>query len=192
MTPVERCHPAYAAAILEVYGQVVQPERQGPCGRFPLPYKVPPKGLVYATVHKTRENNRVVAVETRLIYGNQAALKRALKDSAVSDAVNTVFVERQNGTDRNRNARKVRKTYCFSKDWDMHEAVTYFTTYSANQYPANDAIYARRNGRHLGGMRQIPRLLWEDRPVERTEVASFRSVAAVQRLKDRGCGGASP
>jgi hypothetical protein len=41
-------------------------------------------------------------------------------------------VERNNGTDRNRNARKVRKTYCFSKDWDVHQAVTYFTMYSYN------------------------------------------------------------
>ncbi|MCH7686365.1 MAG: hypothetical protein IH899_06750 [Planctomycetes bacterium] len=37
------------------------------------------------------------------------------------------IVERQNGTDRNRNARKVRKSYCFSKDWDVHDAVTDFT-----------------------------------------------------------------
>ena len=41
-------------------------------------------------------------------------------------------MERQNGTDRNRNARKVRKTYRFSKDWRVHEAVTYFTLYSYN------------------------------------------------------------
>jgi len=39
----------------------------------------------------------------------------------VSTVVNTVFVERHNGSDRNRNRRKVRKTYCFSKDWVVHE-----------------------------------------------------------------------
>jgi hypothetical protein len=50
----------------------------------------------------------------------------------VSKAVNIAFVERQNGTDRNRNSRKVRKTCCFSKDWDVHAAVTYFTMYSYN------------------------------------------------------------
>ena len=49
-----------------------------------------------------------------------------------SRAINTAFVERQNGTDRHRNARKVRKTYRFSKDWRYHEAVTYFTLYSYN------------------------------------------------------------
>ena len=50
----------------------------------------------------------------------------------VSRKINTAFVERQNGTDHNRNARKVRKTYCFSKDWDVHQAVTYFTMDSYN------------------------------------------------------------
>jgi hypothetical protein len=28
--------------------------------------------------------------------------------------------------------RKARKTYCFSKDWEVHQAATYFTMYSYN------------------------------------------------------------
>jgi hypothetical protein len=44
----------------------------------------------------------------------------------------TVFVERHNGTDRHRNARKARKTYRFSKDWEVHEAMSYFTLYNYN------------------------------------------------------------
>jgi hypothetical protein len=51
---------------------------------------------------------------------------------AYPPAILTAFIERQNGTDRNRNARKVRKSYCFSKNWDVHEALTYFTLYSYN------------------------------------------------------------
>jgi IS1 family transposase len=125
-------NPAYAIAILETYGEEVIPERHGDRGRHPKPYKSPPQGLNYATVHKTRENNRVVKVETRVIFGSKTSIAKALKRSAVSVKVNTVFVERQNGTDRNRNGRKVRKTYCFSKDWEVHEAVTSFTMYSYN------------------------------------------------------------
>jgi IS1 family transposase len=125
-------NPAYAQAILERYGVTVQPRRKGKRGRRPAPRKKVPKGLKYATVHKTRKNNRVVAVDRRVIYGTVTAIVAALAASAVSDEVNTVFVERHNGTDRNRNARKVRKTYCFSKDWQAHEAVTYFTLYSYN------------------------------------------------------------
>src|SRR5262249_45607839 len=52
-------HPAYAKALREVYGQVVQPQRRGQRGRQPAPVKEIPQGLVYATVHKIRENNRV-------------------------------------------------------------------------------------------------------------------------------------
>jgi hypothetical protein len=125
-------NPAYAAAILAAYGEEYQPRRKGKRGRRPAPRKRPPKGLNYATVPKIRENNRVVKVEQRVIYGTVTAVLAALAVSLVSTAVNTVFVERQNGTDRNRNARKVRKTYCFSKDWAVHEAVSSFTLYSYN------------------------------------------------------------
>jgi hypothetical protein len=125
-------NPAYAAAILETYGESFQPRRQGKRGRRPTPRKRPPKGLVYATVHKTREKNRVVAVDRRLIYGTVTALVAALAVSTVSDDVNTVFIERENGTDRHQNARKARKTYRFSKDWEVHDAVTHFTLFSSN------------------------------------------------------------
>jgi hypothetical protein len=46
--------------------------------------------------------------------------------------VNTAFAERQNATDRGRNARKARKTYRFSKDWRVHEAMTYVTLYRSD------------------------------------------------------------
>jgi IS1 family transposase len=125
-------YPAYETAILEAYGQTVVPERTGKRGRPRNPYKVPPKELKYATVHKKREKGRVVKIAFRVIFGTVAAVRAALAQSQVSKAINTAFVERHNGTDRNRNARKVRKTYCFSKDWQVHQAVTYFTMYSYN------------------------------------------------------------
>ena len=125
-------NPAYAEAILEHYGQEYQPRRRGPRGRRPARRKRPAPGLKYATVHKTRKNNRVVKVEQRVVYGTVMAVLAALAVSRVSTAVNTVFVERSNGSDRHRNSRKVRKTYRFSKDWQVHEAVSYFTLYSAN------------------------------------------------------------
>ena len=75
--------------------------------------------------------HRVVKGEARLGYGTLLALAAALL-WAVLDRVTTVFIERSNGTDRHRNARKVRKTYRFSKDWGVHEALTYFTLYSGN------------------------------------------------------------
>jgi hypothetical protein len=122
----------YRGAILEAYGETVTPPRSGRRGRPRGSYKVPPAGLTYATVHKTRVKGRVVKVEQRIIFGTAEGVAAALARSASSRVINTSFVERQNGTDRNRNARKVRKTYCFSKDWSVHQAMTYFTMYSYN------------------------------------------------------------
>ena len=92
-----------------------------------IPEKVPPPKMNYATVEKRREKGRVVEVITRVVFGTMAAVAAALARSGVGRTINTSFVERHNGTDRHHNARKSRKTYRFSKDWRVHEAVTYFT-----------------------------------------------------------------
>jgi IS1 family transposase len=122
----------YQGAILETFGEEVVPPRTGKPGRPRKPYKVAPAKLNYATVHKTRKKGRVVSVVTRVIFGVMASVQAALANSTVSRAVNTSFIERHNGTDRNRNGRKVRKTYWFSKDWWIHRAVTFFTMSSYN------------------------------------------------------------
>jgi IS1 family transposase/transposase-like protein len=122
----------YEGAILEAFGEEVVPPRTGRPGRPRKPYKVAPAGLNYATVHKTRRKGRVVEVMRRVIFGTAESVAAALANSGVSRTINTSFVERHNGTDRNRNARKVRKTYCFSKDWWVHHAVTFLTMYSYN------------------------------------------------------------
>jgi len=125
-------YPAYTGAILNAYGKQIIPPRTGRRGRPRSPYKVPADGLKYATVHKSRNKGRVVNIELRVVFGQEQEVKAAIEASTVSNAINTAFVERHNATDRNRNARKVRKTYCFSKDWQIHEAVTYFTMYTYN------------------------------------------------------------
>jgi hypothetical protein len=101
-------YPAYTDAIRTAYGQVVVPPRTGRPGRPRNPYTVVPPEVTYATVHKVRENNRVVSVSTRVVFGTLAAVALALLASAVNAVVNTCFVERHNGTDRNRCSRKVR------------------------------------------------------------------------------------
>ena len=122
----------YRRAILKAYGNKAVPERTGKPGRPKAPHYKPSPRLRYATVHKTRRKGRVVKIDFRVVFGTVAGVMAALKLSKVSNKINTAFVERQNGTDRNRNGRKVRKTYCFSKDWDIHDAVTYFTMYTYN------------------------------------------------------------
>jgi hypothetical protein len=54
--------PAYEGAILDAYGQTVTPPRTGTPGRPRAPYKVPPPGLTYAVVEKTRAKGRRVEV----------------------------------------------------------------------------------------------------------------------------------
>lgn len=125
-------YPVYADAIRATYGRTVTPPRTGRRGRPRQPYIELPPEVTYATVHKERSNNRVVRVSLRVVFGTLAAVVLALLASAVSRVVNTCFVERHNGTDRNRCSRKVRKSYAFSKDWDMHRAATQFSYFSYN------------------------------------------------------------
>ena len=125
-------YPAYKDAILHVYGTDVTTTPTGCDSHRMVPEKEPLPELTYATVQKKRRRGRVVEILVHLIFGTMAALGRALRRSKVSLQVNVSFLERDNATDRHRNARKVRKTYTFSKDWQVHESMTYFTIYSYN------------------------------------------------------------
>jgi hypothetical protein len=125
-------YPVYAGVIEETFSEPVAEAQHQPGRPRILPESHLPDDLIYATVHKHRENNRVIAVEQKLIFGTPEKLEDVLGKSAASCRVNTSFIERQNGTDRGRNGRKTRKTYRFSKDWQVHEAMTYLTLYSYN------------------------------------------------------------
>lgn len=123
-------HRPYQEAVRQAYGVEATATPSGLPVRASR--KVAPPGLCYATVHKVRRLGRVVEILIRVIFGTAALLAAALKASRVSRSVNVSFLERQHLTDRHRNARKARKTYRFSKDWEAHEAATYFTLYSYN------------------------------------------------------------
>ena len=120
--------PASTTAIATTFGvPVPAPAPRGPGRPRVMPEWSPPAGLCYATVPKERAHGRVVAVDQEQVFGTAEALEEALGASSASQTVNTSFVERHHGTDRGRNGRKSRKTYRFSKDWEIHEAMTYFT-----------------------------------------------------------------
>jgi IS1 family transposase len=125
-------YPAYETALLNAFGEEVTTTATGRVSRKMVPEKAPPPGLNYATVEKRRERGRVVEIVTRVVFGTMAAVQAVLSQSKASRRINTSFLERENATDRHHNARKVRKTYTFSKDWRVHEAMTYFTLYSYN------------------------------------------------------------
>lgn len=115
-------YPAYEPALLGAFGEQRVPPRTGQPGRPAGPRVVPPGGMSYAAVQKVKEKGRVVAVFTRVVFGAWAE----------GESVSTSYVGRHNATDRHRNAREGRRTYRFSKDWEVHEAVTHFTMYSYN------------------------------------------------------------
>jgi IS1 family transposase len=145
-------YPSYKVAIHDVYGRrfVPLPVLPRPKGRPRVAGKVIPPGLNYAVVHKHREDGRVVRVETEVVFGTQGSVAAALKRSRASRAVNTSFVERHNGTDRHRNARKARDTYRFSKDARAHDAATYFTMYSYNFcWPVRTLAVKQADGRRV-------------------------------------------
>jgi hypothetical protein len=124
-------YPVYEPAIRETFGEPVPTERKPGRPRV-VPERRVPEGVVYATVPKHRKKGRVVAVEPRLVFGSAEELEEALAESGASSVVNTSFVERPNATDRHRDARKGRRTYRFSKGWQVHEAMTDLTLYGSN------------------------------------------------------------
>ena len=125
-------HAPYATAIEQVYAKKVpQPKRPGP-GRPPKPKNVMPEDLCYGTVCKKREKGHVVEVVRTVVFGTVTLLMSLLALSTISNTINTSFVERNNGTDRGQNKRKARKTYAFSKDWELHNAASFFIGFSYN------------------------------------------------------------
>jgi IS1 family transposase len=80
-----------------------------------------PEEIAYATVHKERVSGRVVAVTKRIVFGTEEQVETVLAESAQSQTINTSFIERSHGTQRQFNARKKRKAYTFSKELSFHE-----------------------------------------------------------------------
>jgi hypothetical protein len=119
-----------------------------------------PGELKYATVHKERQKGRVVAIIKVVVMGTWSAVACALEPSSASRTINTSFVERHHLTDGHHNARKSRKTYRSSKDWRMHEGMTYLTMYSYNfcwavrtlREPTDQGAYRKRSPAMAAGL----------------------------------------
>jgi len=118
-------HAPYKNSLLNTYGNEYRPRRRSRVGRKRNVKKRAPKGMVYATVKKTREQGRVVHVRRELVLGTEEDLVAALEASPCSETINTSFVERNNGSSRHFNSRKQRDTYGFSKQLAEHEAMSW-------------------------------------------------------------------
>lgn len=127
---------SYATVLKQVWPDTSRrPRRDKRCTRRTRDVRqapAPDPALNYVTARKHREAGRVVRVDRTVVFGTQKSVAAALRRSTASRTINTSFLERHNGTDRHRNARKARRTYRFSKDWQAHEAVGYFIFYTYN------------------------------------------------------------
>ena len=120
----------YLSVIISVYGVrqedlgLTEAERAAfDWGGWPEVYV--PGEIAYATVHKEREQGRVVGVTRRVVLGTEDQVQEALRRGPTAGTINTSYVERWHGTNRHFNARKARKVYTFSKELAFHVAVTW-------------------------------------------------------------------
>jgi hypothetical protein len=117
---------AYVQAILEAFGHRYPVPRQGTTGRRPKPKLRRPQGLVYAQVKKHYQGKRVERVAIRPIFGKSKL--PAILVKLGWQRVNTSAVERYNGTSRQRNRRKARKTLAFSREGWYHRWMSWLST----------------------------------------------------------------
>lgn len=116
--------PHYQAALVEHFGHLENYPSTGKRGRPKKPKLVIDPELKYVTVHKTRENGRVVKVERNVIFGNPKDIAQIIDSSPTSSVINNSFIERANLTLRNHNRKLARKTLCFAKRKEALKAQT--------------------------------------------------------------------
>lgn len=104
----------YADAILETYHTVETPAPTGKPGRPRKPRKVIDPEIDYAVVHKKHKGSRVIKVERKVVYGDPCRVAKRLARSE-SQTINTAYIERSNGTLRQRDSHLHRKSMCFAK-----------------------------------------------------------------------------
>jgi hypothetical protein len=123
-------YAVYETVILDTYGVWLDElgltvEERAEFERKQVPEFCFPDEVAYAKVIKEREGGRVVAVNKEVVLGTEEQVEQTLAESSQSETLNTSFVERWFGTQRQFNARKKRKAYTFSKELSFHEACTW-------------------------------------------------------------------
>jgi hypothetical protein len=123
-------YAVYEAVVLDTYGVWraelgLTPKDEARFERTGMPAFYFPVEITYATVRKERKGGRVVEVTSRVVLGSEGQAEETLEESERSQAINTSFVERWFGTQRQFSGRKKRKAYTFSKELSFHEACTW-------------------------------------------------------------------
>jgi hypothetical protein len=119
-------YEGYEPAILDAFGRRYPAVKSGLKGRPSNPVMRWPQGLAYGQVNKSASDG----IDLKVIRG-KAKLEHALSLLGY-DKINTSVVERQNGTSRLHNQRKVRKTLAFSKSSRYHRWMSWLSVVPYN------------------------------------------------------------
>jgi len=130
-------YAVYEAVVLDTYGVWreelgLTPKEEAGFERTGMPAFYFPVEITYATVRKERKGGRVVEVTSQVVLGSEGQAEKALQESERSQTINTSFVERWFGTQRQFSGRKKRKAYTFSKGLSFHEACTWLVVVGYN------------------------------------------------------------
>jgi hypothetical protein len=111
----------YKTVLGEIYSEEIPVESTGKRGRPRNPERKIDARLDYATVHKTRENGKVVKVERRIVYGEEKRIDEKIRISP-GKKINTSYIERVNGTLRQTDSHLRRKSLTFAKEMPYFKA----------------------------------------------------------------------
>lgn len=125
----------YPHALLNVYGEKVNPENSGKRKRGrprKRPILKPPPTLQYGQVVKHRdERGRIKSIERRVVFGTEEGVMEKLEEAGCYTKLSINHVERDNLTSRQTNSRLVREASSFSK---AMEALKHHTAFDDMNY----------------------------------------------------------
>jgi hypothetical protein len=121
----------YKTVLLENFSTEEPPCLTGKRGRPRKGNRIIDKELDYAVVHKTGENDKVIKVEKKIVFGDEKRIEQKLTQ-CVSNKINTAYIERSNGTLRQVNANLCRKSLTFAKEMEYFNAKVSLSVYFYN------------------------------------------------------------
>jgi IS1 family transposase len=109
--------PHYATIFEEIFSTFTQVPPTGKPGRPKGLHREVDKGLIYATVKKTRKGGCIIKVERSIVHGTEAQVVEKLSHSP-SLTINTSYIERSNSLWRLWDAHLARKAQTFAKNFN--------------------------------------------------------------------------
>jgi len=121
--------PLFLSDGLETYEQVIkdnycdyEPQPYPGRGRPRNPIQIIDLELKYAQVIKHKENNRLIEIEKRIIFGCEEEILQIIRSEGRGNTINTSYVESRNTNYRKDNKRLTRRSQCHSKKKEFHDA----------------------------------------------------------------------